>query len=278
MVCLMNFLIITTLIFYLLSTAGYIIYLFLQKDRLYKAGYYLLAIGFLCHAVLVCAESFISGHIPVHNLRGTLLVAGLTIAGVFIVFQYKFKLKILGVYVAPLTASVIFIASQLPDTPMQQINNVFNSVWLISHIVAIFIGEASFALACGIGIIYLVQERSIKNKTQGFFFRRLPSLELIDNTGYRCIIIGFIVLSVGLITGFVYAKFVWGRFWSWDPKEIWSMITWLLYAALLHGRISTGWRGRKAAIMSIVGFAVLLFTFFGVNFLMEGHHGGFTRF
>jgi len=274
----MNFLIITTLIFYLLSTAGYIVYLFLQKDRLYKAGYCLLAIGFLCHALLVCDESFISGHIPVHNLRETLLMAGLAITGVFLVFQYKFKLKILGVYVAPLTASVIFIASQLPDTPMQQINNVFNSVWLISHIVAIFTGEASFALACGIGIIYLIQERSIKNKTQGFFFRRLPSLELIDNIGYRCIIIGFIVLSVGLITGFVYAKFVWGRFWSWDPKEIWSMITWLLYAALLHGRISTEWRGRKAAIMSIIGFIVLLFTFFGVNFLMEGHHGAFTKF
>jgi len=274
----MNFLVITTLIFYLLSTAGYIVYLFLQKDRLFRAGYYLLAIGFLCHAVLVCAESLIAGHIPVHNLRGTLLVAGLTIAGVFLVFQYKFKLKILGVYVAPLTAAVLFIASRLPDTPMQQINNVFNSLWLISHIVAIFIGEASFALACGIGVFYLVQEHAIKNKTQGFFFRRLPSLELIDNTGYRCIIIGFTVLSVGLVTGFVYAEFVWGRFWSWDPKEIWSMITWLLYAALLHGRISTGWRGRKAAIMSIIGFLVLLFTFFGVNFLMEGHHGEFTRF
>jgi ABC-type transport system involved in cytochrome c biogenesis permease subunit len=86
------------------------------------------------------------------------------------------------------------------------------------------------------------------------------------------------MLTIGLITGLVYAKSVWGRFWSWDPKEIWSGITWLIYAALLHERLAVGWRGRKAAIMAIIGFAVLLFTFFGVNFLLKGHHGVFTKF
>jgi ABC-type transport system involved in cytochrome c biogenesis permease subunit len=84
-------------------------------------------------------------------------------------------------------------------------------------------------------------------------------------------------MTVGLITGFVYAKTVWGKFWSADPKEIWSIITWLLYAALLHGRLMIGWRGRRSAVMAIVGFAVILFTFLGVNFLFEGHHEVFTR-
>jgi ABC-type transport system involved in cytochrome c biogenesis permease subunit len=85
------------------------------------------------------------------------------------------------------------------------------------------------------------------------------------------------MLTFGLITGFVYAKAVWGRFWSWDPKEIWSGITWLLYAALLHQRLTVGWRGRRAAIMAIIGFAIILFTFLGVNFLLQGHHGEFTK-
>ncbi|MCG2830968.1 MAG: cytochrome c biogenesis protein CcsA [Desulfobacteraceae bacterium] len=110
-----------------------------------------------------------------------------------------------------------------------------------------------------------------------FFFRRLPSLELLDTAGYTCIVVGFTMLTIGLATGLVYAKMVWGKFWSWDPKEVWSGITWLLYAALLHERLTVGWRGRKAAIMAIVGLAVLLFTFFGVNFLLKGHHGEFTR-
>jgi ABC-type transport system involved in cytochrome c biogenesis permease subunit len=85
------------------------------------------------------------------------------------------------------------------------------------------------------------------------------------------------MLTLGLVSGFVYAKSVWGNFWSWDPKEVWAGITWLLYAALLHQRLTVGWRGRRAAIMAIIGFAAVLFTFLGVNFLLEGHHGKFTR-
>jgi cytochrome c-type biogenesis protein CcsB len=101
-------------------------------------------------------------------------------------------------------------------------------------------------------------------------------LDLLDTTAYACIVVGFSMITIGLITGVVYAKAVWGRFWSWDPKEVWSAITWLFYAALLHERLTVGWRGRRSAIMAIIGFGVLLFTFLGVNFLLQGHHGTFT--
>ena len=201
---------------------------------------------------------------------------GWTVAGVFLVFQYRFQLKILGVYAAPLVSFVMVIAAKFPNAP-DQMNNTLNNLWLVVHVVAVFIGEASFALACGVGLLYLLQEHAIKSKKHGFFFRRLPSLELLDTTGYACILTGFAMLTFGLITGFVYAKAVWGRFWSWDPKEIWSGITWLLYAALLHQRLTVGWRGRRAAIMAIIGFAIILFTFLGVNFLLQGHHGEFTK-
>jgi cytochrome c-type biogenesis protein CcsB len=127
-------------------------------------------------------------------------------------------------------------------------------------------------------VLYLIQENAIKAKKRRFFFKRLPSLELLDITGYACIVVGFTLLTIGLITGFVYAKSIWGRFWSWDPKEVWSGITWIFYAILLHERLTIGWRGRKSAIMAIVGFGVLIFTFLGVNLLLEGHHGEFTRF
>ena len=273
----MEILLIITISLYGVSTAGFFAYLFLQDERLHWAGNYLLIAGFISHAAVVGYEYSISGHMPVHNLRGTLLVAGWTVVGVFLILQYKFHLKILGIYVAPLITLITFIASRVSSVPYQT-ENVFQSFWLIFHIITVFIGDAAFALACGVGLLYLVQERAIKTKIQGFFFRRLPSLERIDNTGYACIIMGFTMLTIGLITGLVYAKLIWGSFWSWDPKEVWSGITWMLYAALLHGRISMGWRGRKAAIMSIIGFGTLLFTFFGVNFFLMGHHGDFTRF
>ena len=273
----MESLIVITIFIYLISTGGYVAHLFLKDNKFYKAGFCLLLVGFLCHTAAIVSAYIAAGHIPVHHLRGTLLVAGWIVAGVFLAFQFTYQFKILGIFAAPLVTLLVFIASQLPVITLQA-KNVFNSFWLVLHIITIFIGDASFALACGVGIFYIVQERAIKQKKQGFLFTRLPSLELIDNTGYGFIVLGFTMLTIGLVTGMIYAKSIWGKFWSWDPKEIWSGITWLLYAALLHGRISMGWRGRKAAIMSIVGFAVLLFTFLGVNLLMKGHHGEFTKF
>jgi cytochrome c-type biogenesis protein CcsB len=264
------------IIFYLLSAAKYLAYFFYQKEYLHKAGAYLLTAGFLCHLAVVGVLTVQSGTIPVHNLHETLLIAGLAVVSVFLIFQLKYHLKVLGIYAAPLAALVMTAATLVPREPVQ-VQNIFKSFWLVLHIVAIFIGEASFALACGVGILYLVQEHAIKSKNPKFFFKRLPSLDLLDATGYGCIVVGFALLSLGLVTGFIYAKSVWGKFWSWDPKEVWSGITWILYAALLHQRLTVGWRGRKAAIMSIIGFVVILFTFFGVNFLLQGHHGQFTR-
>jgi cytochrome c-type biogenesis protein CcsB len=264
------------IIFYLLSTIGYLIYLFLQKDFLQKTGFYLLAAGFLCHTVEIGYRLVQSGHFPVSNLHETLSLAGWTIAGVFLIFQDRYRLKILGIYAAPLITIVMVIAARLPNVPSKT-HTILNSLWLIVHVVAIFIGEASLALACGAGFLYLLQEHAIKSKHRGFFFKRLPSLELLDHTGYACIVTGFTMMTFGLVTGLIYAKSIWGRFWSWDPKEVWSGITWLLYAALLHQRLTIGWRGRRAAIMAIIGFAVILFTFLGVNFLLKGHHGEFTR-
>jgi len=261
---------------YILSAIGYVAYLVRQDAFWNQTGFYLLSAGCLIHTAVIGYGTILAGHLPVHNLRETLSMVAWAVAALFILFQIRYHLKILGVFASPLSAMVMILSVQLPahvaETPA-----AFNSLWLYFHIVTVFLGDAAFALAFGVGIFYLVQEQAIKTKTHGFFYRRLPSLEFIDSTGYACIVVGFTLLTIGLITGFAYAKTVWGRFWSGDPKEIWSGIAWLLYAALLHGRISLGWRGRKAAIMAIIGFAVLMFTFFGVNFFLKGHHADFTR-
>ena len=264
------------ILFYTMSSAGYVIYFFNQKDYFQKAGYTLLLIGFVFHCVSIGYGILTSGKLPAGTLHETLFVAGWALAGVFLMLRYRFHLKILGIVAAPLSAVIMIIVFLLPSRP-QEAGSLLNSVWLGIHIVTVFVGEASFALACGTGALYLAQERAIKTKRHKFFYKRLPSLNLLDSTGYACIVVGFALLTIGLMTGFVYAKSVWGRFWGWDVKEIWSAISWLLYAALLHQRVVLGWRGRRAAVMSIIGFLVLLFTFFGVNFLMESHHGEFTR-
>ncbi len=272
----MELLFTVTIILYLLSTAWYIAYLCLQKDRQSKAGYILLISGLAVHTSAIVYAMIRSGRFPAQNLHETLSLAAWAIVCTFMIFQHRYQLKILGVYVAPLAAIVMVAASNLPQDALVA-KHILNNAWLVLHIGSVFIGEASLALACGVGCLYLLQEHAIKSKRHGFFYRRLPSLDLLDSAGYACIVAGFTLVTVGLITGVIYAKAIWGRFWGWDPKEIWSGITWLLYAALLHQRLTVGWRGRKSAIMAIIGFCVVLFTFLGVNFLLEGHHGEFTR-
>jgi cytochrome c-type biogenesis protein CcsB len=273
----MEVLVIITVVLYMLSAAAYFAYLFFQKNYLHRSGYYLMLGGFIGHTLSIIFNGIAANEFPVRNLHETLSIAGWAVAGFFLLFQSKFKLKVLGIYAAPLIALIMIAVSQVPNTPIPN-QNIFKNFWLISHVIAVFIGNAAFALACGIGILYILQERAIKTKNPGFFFKRLPSLEMLDATGYSCIIAGFTLLTFGLITGFIYARLIWGRFWSWDPKEVWSGITWLFYAALLHERLTAGWRGRRAAIMAIVGFAILLFTFLGVNFFLKGHHKPFTTF
>jgi cytochrome c-type biogenesis protein CcsB len=268
--------IVFSILAYLASTAGYITFFFLQKQRLQRLGFVALLVGFAVHTAALLLSAFEQGHFPAATMRETLSIAGWAIAGVFILLNTRYQLKILGIYAAPFAALLMVVVSQLPDEPSRT-TPIFKSVWLVTHVTMIFIGEAAFALACGVGILYLIQENTIKTKRRRFFLKRLPSLDLLDSTGYACIVVGFTLLTVGLITGLIYAKSVWGRFWSWDPKEVWSTITWLFYAVLLHERLTVGWRGRRSAIMAIIGFAVLLFTFLGVNLFMEGHHAVFTR-
>lgn len=268
--------IIFSILAYLASTAGYISFFFLQKRRLQQIGFVALLVGFAVHTAALALLAFEQGHFPAATMRETLSLAGWAIAGVFILLNVRYPLKILGVYAAPFAALLMVIVSQLPDEPSRT-TPIFKSVWLVIHVTMIFIGEAAFALACGVGILYLLQENAIKTKRRRFFFKRLPSLDLLDSTGYACIVVGFTLLTVGLITGLIYARSVWGRFWSWDPKEVWSAIAWLFYAVLLHERLTVGWRGRRSAIMAILGFGVLLFTFLGVNLFMEGHHAVFTK-
>jgi cytochrome c-type biogenesis protein CcsB len=261
---------------YIASMSGYILYLFKQKDKIEKFALLLMGTGFSFHFISLAIESLFTGTLPAHTMGQNLSIAALALSGAFIFFRYRSKLKILGVFASPLTVFIMVAALVTPVSEGKEIAAI-RSVWLVSHITLIFIGEAALALACGAGILYLIQERGIKGKHTGFFYRRLPSLDLLDYTSYLCIVTGFTMLTFGLVTGFIYAKSTWGSFWSWDPKEIWSVATWLFYAALLHFRLVSGWQGRKSAIMTIIGFAALLFTFLGVNLFIESHHQIFTN-
>lgn len=257
----MNLLFALTMVFYIASSLGYQGYVLFQKRPVYRVASIILWVGFLCHTGVIAIQYFEDGHIPVQNLHETLSTFGWAVVGVFLILQIKFHLMVLGALVAPLATLSVIIASILPSPPIE-LDPLFKGLWRTFHIGTLIVGNAAFAIAFLVGILYLVQEKAIKDKKRGFFFRRLPSLNLLDSMGYSCLIAGFPMLTFGLITGVIYAQMVHGRFWSWDPKEIFAGITWLVYAVLLHERLTVGWQGRRAAVMIIAGFAVLVFTFF----------------
>ncbi len=261
---------------YVLSLAGYLFFLIHQKERIQKISFFLISFGVLVHFAGMVALGTALGGLPVHNMVQSLSLAALAFGGMFLYVQYKFNLKMLGLFAAMMLSAIMLAVLLLPDTQAAP-NDALKGFWFYCHIILIFTGDATLGLACGAGILYLLQEKGIKAKTPGFFFKRLPYLDFLDSVSHACITTGFFLLTLGLVTGFVYAKVLWGRFWGWDFKEVFSVGAWLVYAVLLHLRLYAGWRGRKSAIMTIVGFGIIVFTFLGVNLLLGGHHQEFTK-
>ena len=149
---------------------------------------------------------------------------------------------------------------------------MLQSHWLGVHTVLAFLSNAAFALAFGIGLMYLVQEHHVKSKHLGGLFERLPSLQTLDDINYRLITWGFPLLTLAIITGALWAQSALGNYWNWDPRETVSLITWLIYAIILHARLVAGWRGKRAALLSILAFLIILAAFFGIKMFRIGYH------
>jgi len=215
------------------------------------------------------------GHAPLSNLYESLIFFSWTIALLYLIIEWRIKSRNLGAFVMPFAFIAIAYASFSPNVTsrIQPLIPALQSNWLISHVITCFFGYAAFAIACGLALMYLIKGIG-RAEGSSVFFKLLPNRDILDELSYHSVVIGFIFLTLGIITGSVWAYSAWGSYWSWDPKETWSLITWLIYAAMLHSRLMRGWRGKRMAIMSIIGFASVLFTYFGVN-LLPGLHSYF---
>ncbi len=255
----------------LLATGGFIVYILRQRKSGFVWSYRILVAGFVVLTLHLFREYWILGTMPVLTLKSALCFFAWIIIGVYLVFQLRFRLMILGSFVSPLAAILMILSSAMPGGETA-VRPIFKSLWLWIHVGTAFLGDGIFAVAFVAAIMYLIQESQIKRKRFGTLYSRLPSLQTLDSINHYSLLYGFPLLTVGMITGAIYAQHALGSYWRWDPKEVWSLITWLFYAALLHERIAVGWRGRRAAIMSILCFALLLFTFVGANVWLSDYH------
>ncbi|OQY17212.1 MAG: c-type cytochrome biogenesis protein CcsB [Desulfobacteraceae bacterium 4572_35.1] len=218
-----------------------------------------------------------NGYAPMSNLYESVVFFSWTILLIYIMIDLKYKYRAVGAFVLPFAFLAMAWAQLGLNDAIAPLVPALQSNWLTYHVITCFLGYAAFAVACGVSIMYLIKVRKQKNAGDGSspaggIVGLFPSAKILDDLNYKAIMIGFPLLSLGIITGAAWANYAWGTYWSWDPKETWSLIVWFIYAAFLHARITRGWAGRRAAFLSIIGFAATIFCYLGVNLLLAGLH------
>jgi len=212
------------------------------------------------------------GHAPLSNLYESLIFFAWTIILLYLIVEWRTKNRAIGAFVTPLAFLAMAYASFSPNvnSRIQPLIPALQSNWLISHVITCFFGYAAFSLSFGLSTMYLIKRLDIQNKNK-IFLKLIPRTVILEDLNYQMVVTGFIMLTLGIITGSVWAQSAWGSYWSWDPKETWSLITWFVYASVIHSRMIRGWSGKRIAILCFIGFFCVLFTYFGVNYLAGLH-------
>lgn len=260
-----------SLTFYFAATIASVIELFKGSKATSRFILIFAVAGFIMHTGSIILRYVVAGHLPITSMHEASSFFSWCIVLMFFYLEYRYKLDLLGPFTMPVVF-VLMLSSSILPRQIKPLDPMLQSYWLGIHTVLAFLGNAAFAMAFGIGLMYLIQEHNLKSKHIRGLFQRLPSLQILDEVNYKLITLGFPLLTLAIITGALWAESAWGSYWRWDPKEVWSLITWLIYALVLHARLTARWRGRRAAILSIAGFISVIFTFFGVNLLLKGLH------
>ncbi|PLX96156.1 MAG: c-type cytochrome biogenesis protein CcsB [Desulfuromonas sp.] len=218
----------------------------------------------------------VDGRAPLTNLYESVVFFAWSILLVYMLIDFKYKQPSVGAFVLPF-AFISMIWAQLSlSNAIDPLVPALQSNWLTYHVITCFLGYAAFAVACGVSIMYLIkigkEEKHADESPIGGILGVFPSTKVLDDINYKAIMIGFPLLTLGIVTGAAWANYAWGTYWSWDPKETWSLIVWFVYAAFLHARFTRGWVGRRAAWLSIIGFAATIFCYLGVNLVLSGLH------
>jgi cytochrome c-type biogenesis protein CcsB len=261
---------------YVCTSLLYLFFLLSRKKYVGIAATSLISAGFLIHTlglVLRWGETHRTGYgyVPLSNMYESLMFFSWTIVLIYLFLEFRFKQRVIGTFATLFAFMAIAASSILPgsDETIRPLMPALQSNWLAIHVITCFFGYAAFAVSFGISLLYLVQHR-YEGTSRGINW--LPKSKALDEINYWSIGLGFPMLTVGIITGAAWAYYAWGSYWSWDPKETWSLITWFIYAAFLHARITRDWRGRRMAILSLIGFMAVLFTYFGVSYILPGLH------
>ena len=263
-----NILFTVTMLLYVAAMVVYFLFIAARREGMAKTAMILQTAGFVLHTAALIVRGVGAGRLPLTNQYefATSFAWGLCL--VSLIFVYRYHFHVLGAFAAPVIFLIIGYAA-MQSRDVHELMPALRSNWLGFHVSSAIIAYGGFGVSFVLGIIFLMREYM---KDQSFLDRHVPSREKLDLIAYRAVSLGLLFLSFCILTGAIWAERAWGSYWSWDPKETWSLITWIIYAAYLHLRINRGWKGKAAAVFAVIGFIAVLFTYIGVNTLLPGIH------
>ncbi|REE03991.1 c-type cytochrome biogenesis protein CcsB [Citricoccus nitrophenolicus] len=237
----------------------------------------LMVIGVLLHAFAVIARGVSANRVPWGNMYEFCTTGALLVAAVYLLFLIRKDLRFLGTFVSGLVVVMMCAATMGFPTPIAHLQPALQSPWIVIHVSVAVLASSLFGLTCAMSVLQLLQHRrEARLRTGGegkpAFMRLVPSASSLENWSYRINAVGFVMWTFTLIAGAIWAEAAWGRYWGWDTKEVWTFVIWVVYAGYLHARATRGWTGDRAAWLSIIGFACLVFNFTIVNTYFPGLH------
>lgn len=263
-----NTLFMIVMLLYFASMILYFIFITVKKDSVARIAVIIQICGLILHTAAIILRGIGAGHLPMTNQYefATFFAWGLCL--VSLIFILRFRFQVLGAFSAPVTFLIIGYAA-MQSREVHALMPALRSNWLGFHVSTAIIAYGAFGVSFVLSIVFLLREKMPEN---GFWDQHIPDREKLDMISYRSVALGFLFLTFTIITGAIWAERAWGSYWSWDPKETWSLVTWITYAIYLHLRIRNGWKGKSAAIFAVAGFICVMFTYIGVNTFLPGIH------
>ena len=263
-----NILFTIAMVGYFLAMLLYFVFAGLKKNTAAKAASLIQTGGLAAHTAALIVRGIAAGRVPMTNQYEFATCFAWALCLVSLIFIAKYRFSFLGVFAAPVVFLIMGYAA-MQSREIHALMPALQSNWLVFHVSTAILSYGAFGVSFVLGFIFLVREKIRKD---GFMDQHIPDRDKLDVIEYRSVCLGLLFLTITIITGAFWAKKCWGSYWNWDPKETWSLVTWIIYAVYLHLRIMRGWKGKAAAIFAVVGFICVIFTYIGVNTFLPGLH------
>ena len=264
---------VTTFALYIITAIIYVYHFTSTKKSAGKWATCTAVAGLCTHTAAIVLRTMEAQRAPLSNQYefASVFAFGIVFCYIILEQRYRARYRVFGAFVMPFAIIIMAYAATLPKD-IRPLMPALQSWWLKFHVGTAIFAYGSFAVACGLAFMYLYRSYKEESGQLGFVAEKFPPLAVLDDFIYKTVAFGFLFQTLVIVTGAVWAEQAWGRYWGWDPKETWSLITWFIYAIYLHARFTRGWGGKRAAWFAILGFACVLFTYIGVNVLLPGLH------